>query len=691
MKTLMPVTTLPGVTPKIAEKLHRLGISTLGDLWVHQPLRYEDRTKIQICAELQVGETALIEGTLQATEITTGKKRTLVCLLSDGTAVVQLRFFHFYPAQYQQLQPGTKLRCFGEVRQGYHHLEIIHPEYQQIEGISSTSTLKVQTQLTPIYPSTEGLTQKQLRTLINYALQEYPIVDCFPANLLADLNLPTLPEALHTLHHPSPTEDLDRLHTHQHPAQKRLAFEELLAHHLSLYRLRCEVQQRTAPNLSSPGHLPQQLIAILPFQLTAAQKRIFLEIKADLNQSRPMQRLIQGDVGSGKTIVAALSALQAIEAGYQVAIMAPTELLAEQHYHTFTTWLTPFSLSIAWLTGSLTKKKREQTLAHIASGNAVLTIGTHALFQKGVNFAKLGLIIVDEQHRFGVQQRLALRNKGEQAGDYPHQLTMTATPIPRSLAMTAYADLDISTLNELPPGRSPVNTVVIPNTRRDEVMARIRHACQQGRQAYWVCTLIAESEVLQLQAAENTAQQLAAALPELQLGLIHGRLKVKDKEQIMHDFKAGRLHLLVATTVIEVGVDVPNASLMIIENAERLGLSQLHQLRGRIGRGSTQSYCVLLYQPPLSEIAATRLATIREVHDGFIIAQKDLEMRGPGEMLGTQQTGVVNLRVADLQRDQDLFPNITRLGKTLWDNHSDCCQQLIQRWIKEEVLHYGEV
>ncbi len=684
-----PVTSLPGITTRVAECLTRLGLQTIEDLLFHLPLRYEDRTKVISIDSLQAGEASLIEGTILSSEIKLGRRRSLVCMFSDNTGTLMLRFFHFYPAQQQQLQPGVKLRCFGEVRHGYHCLELIHPEYQRING--DNPLLTVQTHLTPIYPSTEGLQQNQLRSLIDQALVAHPLEEYLPEPVLTRFNFPKLTEALQTLHHLPTDISTEELETGQHPCQRRLAFEELLAQHLSLHLLRTQVRTRLAPSLTQVGPLSQQFLANLPFQLTVAQRRVYAEIANDLRDTHPMQRLVQGDVGSGKTVVAALSALQAIESGYQVAVMAPTELLSEQHKNTFTQWFQPLDIQVTWLTGSLTKKKREHAFEAIATGQAALVIGTHALFQKDVEFHKLGLVIVDEQHRFGVHQRLALRNKGSQDGFYPHQLIMTATPIPRTLAMTAYADLDTSSIDELPPGRSPVTTVIIPNTRREEVMERICHACTQGRQAYWVCTLIEESDFLQCQAAENTAQQLKEALSELRIGLLHGRMKTKDKEPVMTEFKAGQLDLLVATTVIEVGVDVPNASLMIIENAERLGLAQLHQLRGRVGRGAQQSHCVLLYQPPLVEPALSRLATIRETHDGFAIAQKDLELRGPGEVLGTRQTGVMNLRMADLQKHKDLLGLVTKVGKLMTEEYPQPCQLLIQRWIKQEGWHYGEV
>jgi len=683
------ITTLHGIGTQVAEQLARLGIESVEDMLFHLPLRYEDRTQIKPLGQLSVGETVLIEGTIQATEVKIGRRRSLICTLDDDTGTIMLRFFHFYPSQREKLRRGAQLRCFGEVRQGYQSLEMVHPQYEHIDSFYSTAL--IEEHLTPIYPSSSNLNQSVFYSLIKQIFETQEIIDYIPAKILKQFDLLPLKKALILLHQPPPNVTFKTLRTGEHPAQQRLAFEELLAYHLSLYSLRARARRRKAPSLDNKGQLIQTLLAQLPFKLTAAQERVGAEIAADLRATYPMQRLLQGDVGSGKTIVAAISALQAIESGYQVAVMAPTELLSEQHKRTFTQWLAPLEIEFTWLTGSLTKKKRGQALEKIASGAASLVIGTHALFQKEVEFANLGLVIVDEQHRFGVHQRLALRNKGSQNGFYPHQIIMTATPIPRTLAMTAYADLDTSIIDELPPGRSPVNTAIIPNTRRDEVIARIQSVCQnEGRQAYWVCTLIDESEVLQFQAAEETAEQLRKALPNLRIGLVHGRIKAKEKEQVMLDFKAKQLDLLVATTVIEVGVDVPNASLMIIENPERLGLAQLHQLRGRVGRGTLQSHCVLLYQPPLSEIAATRLSTIRDTHDGFAIAQRDLDIRGPGEVLGTRQKGAMSLRVADLQRDKPLLKEVVKVGKILFKEYPEQSQLLMQRWLKEG-LHYGEV
>jgi ATP-dependent DNA helicase RecG len=684
-----PITTLNGIGTEIAEQLARLGIETIDDMLFHLPLRYEDRTEIKSIADAQIGENALIQGVIQSAEVRIARKRSLLCTLSDNTGSLTLRFFHFHPAQQQSFKRGELLRCFGEIRQGYQSLEMVHPQYEHIKSFDSKALLEKH--LTAIYPSSSQLKQSLFSFSIEQIFENTEIIDYIPTDILKKFKLLPLRDALQILHYPSPDVSMQALRTGEHPAQQRLAFEELLAHHLSLYTLKSRASHQTAPRLDNAGQLSQRLLEQLPFQLTTAQKRVVHEIAIDLRTTHPMQRLLQGDVGSGKTVVAAIAALQAIESGYQVAVMAPTELLSEQHKRTFSQWLEPLNLEITWLTGSLTKKNREQALEKISSGDAKLVVGTHALFQKTVEFAKLGLVIIDEQHRFGVHQRLALRNKGAQNQLYPHQLIMTATPIPRTLAMTAYADLDSSVIDELPPGRTPVNTVIIPNTRRDEIIARIEDVCQnEKRQAYWVCTLIEESELLQFQDAENTFEQLQTALPNLAIGLVHGRMKSKDKEQVMAKFKNQEIQLLVATTVIEVGVDVPNASLMIIENPERLGLAQLHQLRGRVGRGALQSHCVLLYQPPLSDIAKSRLATIRDNHDGFLIAQKDLDIRGPGEVLGTRQKGVMNLRVADLQRDKALLTKVVPAGKLLFEKYPEECKLLIQRWVKEG-LNYGEV
>jgi ATP-dependent DNA helicase RecG len=599
-----------------------------------------------------------------------------------------LRFFHFNQAQQQSLQAGTRLRCFGEVRRGKSGLEMYHPEYQHLNQAKPPALAET---LTPIYPATEGVTQQRIRDLCAQALQRldsHQLKDWLPADLGNQTLSYSLVDALRLLHNPPPGTALNLLAEGEHPAQQRLAAEELIAHHLSLLRLRQKIQQQAAPALASDEGAKQRFLEQLPFTLTAAQQRVAAEISADISQPIPMLRLVQGDVGSGKTVVAALAAIQAIANGMQAALMAPTEILAEQHRVNFEAWLRPLGIRIAWLTGKLKGKGREVQLAAIADGSAQIIIGTHALFQEGVEFHNLGLTIIDEQHRFGVHQRLALRKKGanldgdpQGLGSTPHQLIMTATPIPRTLAMSAYADLDCSVIDELPPGRTPVETVVLSNIRRNDVIERMRASCTDGRQAYWVCTLIEESDVLEAQAAEATAQELQLLLSELSIGLIHGRLKPKEKVQIMQAFKDGEINLLVATTVIEVGVDVPNASLMVIENSERLGLSQLHQLRGRVGRGSQNSHCVLLYQAPISGNSAARLKIMRETNDGFKIAEKDLEIRGPGEVLGTRQTGDMQFHIADLQRDSHMLPEVKTIALALLQQHSKNVEPLISRWL----------
>ncbi len=687
----LPATALKGVGPKLAERLRRLGLCTAADVLLHLPLRYQDRTRLTPIGQLQAGDEAQIEAKVVGSEITARGRRFLLCHLVDGSGVLTLRFIHFSPGQQQLLgQTGARLRCFGEVRQGYNGLEMIHPECQRI----SPDDPPAPAYLTPTYPTTAGLQQFTLRGLAEQALEQLEtaalLPELLPAELRTRLRLTPIAEAVRLLHQPPAATTLAELAGGRHPAQRRLAFEELLAHQLSLRRLRQRMKQQTAPRLTGDGELTGRFLERLPFSLTAAQQRVFTEIAVDLAQPRPMLRLLQGDVGSGKTVIAALAALQAVETGAQAALMAPTELLAEQHYRNFQNWLGELGVEVAWLTGRLTGKARRTLLERLAAGDIQLAVGTHALFQEQVAFAELALAIIDEQHRFGVHQRLALREKGRHSGSRPHQLIMTATPIPRTLAMSAYADLDTSVIDELPPGRQPVKTVALPDSRRDEVAARIRQSCQTGRQAYWVCPLIEESETLQCQAAVATAERLSEILPELRIGLVHGRLPAATKETVMATFKAGQLDLLVATTVIEVGVDVPNASLMIIENAERLGLAQLHQLRGRVGRGAIESSCVLLYRPPLSQVAHTRLAALRECHDGFEIAHRDLELRGPGEVLGARQSGEQTLRVADLLRDQDLLPIARHAADELLRDHPDCIEPLIRRWIGVGA-RYGEV
>jgi len=684
------VNQLRGVGPQLTQRLHKLGLRNLQDLLFHLPLRYIDRTKITPIGSLQPMAEVVLEGQIAASDVVFGRRRSLVCKLQDHTGTTVLRFFHFSRAQQERLKPGAKLRCFGEVRRGKFGLELYHPEYQHIDGKHAADLEKT---LTPIYPSTEGITQIRIRDLCAQALKylsEHGISELLPEQLKQQIGGSlsySLIDALQFIHSPPPGIELYRLATGEHPAQQRLAAEELIAHNLSLLKMRQKVQQQQAPSLTENQKISKHFIQQLPFQLTAAQQRVIAEIQADLRRNIPMLRLIQGDVGSGKTVVAAMAALQAIANGKQAALMAPTEILAEQHRINFEQWFENMDIRIAWLTGKVKGKAREVQIEHIANGSAQMVIGTHALFQESVQFNDLGLTIIDEQHRFGVHQRLALRNKGfgcansQSDGIAPHQLIMTATPIPRTLAMSAYADLDCSVIDQLPPGRTPVETAVISNLRRNHIIQRVRACCAEGRQAYWVCTLIEESDVLEAQAAEVTANELQLMLPELSIGLVHGRLKPREKLAIMDAFKAGEIHLLVATTVIEVGVDVPNASLMIIENAERLGLSQLHQLRGRVGRGAIQSHCVLLYSHPISANGSARLKIMRETTDGFAIAEKDLELRGPGELLGTRQTGDMQLQIADLQRDAQLLPQIKQAAESLIEHHPNNVAPLINRWL----------
>lgn len=684
----LAVDKLRGVGPQLATKLQKLGLHSVQDLLFHLPLRYIDRTRITPIGGVQPLTEVVIEGEIRASDVVFGRRRSLVCRIQDHSGIITLRFFHFNQAQQKNLQPGNKLRCFGEVRRGKSGLEMYHPEYQHLNQARPEPLADT---LTPIYPATEGITQQRMRDLCAQALQRlnsHRLEDLLPADPGNQLLAYSLIDALKLLHNPPPGTALNLLAEGEHPAQQRLAAEELVAHHLSLLRLRQKIQQQSAPVLAADKTATEQFLRPLPFSLTTAQQRVAEEISADISQPIPMLRLVQGDVGSGKTVVAALAAVQAIANGVQAALMAPTEILAEQHRVNFEAWLKPLGIRIAWLTGKLKGKGREVQLAAIADGSAQIIIGTHALFQEGVEFHNLGLTIIDEQHRFGVHQRLALRKKGASLdgetasnGPTPHQLIMTATPIPRTLAMSAYADLDCSIIDELPPGRTPVETVALSNLRRSDVIERVRASCSNGRQAYWVCTLIEESDVLEAQAAEATAQELQLLLSGLSIGLVHGRLKPKEKVQVMQAFKNGDIDLLVATTVIEVGVDVPNASLMIIENAERLGLSQLHQLRGRVGRGSESSHCVLLYQAPVSGNSAARLKIMRETNDGFKIAEKDLEIRGPGEVLGTRQTGDMQFHIADLQRDSHMLPEVKTIALALLQHHPDNVDPLIGRWL----------
>ncbi len=685
----IPLTTLKGVGAALAEKFARIGLENLQDILFHLPLRYQDRTRVIAIGALRPGQDAVIEGTVAGADVLMGRRRSLLLRLQDGSGTLSLRFYHFSQAQKDALKRGTRLRCYGEARAGASGLEIYHPEYR---ALSDSDSVPVEQALTPIYPTTEGLTQQRLRSLSQQALARlgpHSLPDWLPAELANEYQLGPLDAAIRYLHRPPPDADIEELLEGRHWAQQRLAFEELLTHQLSMQRLRESIRHQQAPRLAAAQTLPQQFLANLGFAPTGAQQRVGAEIAYDLQQNEPMLRLVQGDVGAGKTVVAALAALQALEAGYQVALMAPTELLAEQHFITFSKWLQPLGIEVAWLAGKLKGKARATALEQIATGTPMV-VGTHALFQAEVQFHRLALVIIDEQHRFGVQQRLALRQKGVDGRFCPHQLIMTATPIPRTLAMSAYADLDTSILDELPPGRTPVNTLVLADSRRPDVLARVRAACAEGRQAYWVCTLIEESEELTCQAAETTFSELSAAFGELHVGLVHGRMKAAEKAAVMAAFKQGQLQLLVATTVIEVGVDVPNASLMIIENPERLGLAQLHQLRGRVGRGSTASHCVLLYHAPLSQLGRERLAIMRETCDGFIIAEKDLQLRGPGEMLGTRQTGLLQFKIADLLRDADLLPAVRDAAQRLLHDWPQHVSPLLERWLRHGQ-HYGQV
>ncbi|HDX1179640.1 TPA: ATP-dependent DNA helicase RecG [Pasteurella multocida] len=682
----VPLTTLSGVGAAISDKLGRIGIHNLQDLLFHLPIRYEDRTRITPIHDLRPDAYATIEGVVQTCEVQFGKRPILNVSLSDGTSKIMLRFFNFNAGMKNSLQPGARVKAFGEVKRGRFMAEIHHSEYQIIRD---NAPLILEETLTPIYSTTEGLKQNSLRKLTDQALAVLENIQI--AEILPNAFNPhpfSLKEAIRFLHRPPPDVSLEALEKGTHPAQQRLIFEELLAHNLAMQKVRIGTQQFSAYPLSYQTDLKQRFLAQLPFTPTDAQVRVTQEIEQDLTHPFPMMRLVQGDVGSGKTLVAALAALLAIDNGKQVALMAPTEILAEQHATNFRRWLAPLGIEVGWLAGKVKGKARQTELEKIRTGQVQMVVGTHALFQEEVAFADLALVIVDEQHRFGVHQRLMLREKGKQANSYPHQLIMTATPIPRTLAMTVYADLDTSIIDELPPGRTPITTVAISEERRAEVIARVNHACvNEKRQAYWVCTLIDESEVLEAQAAEAIAEDLRKILPHLRIGLVHGRMKPAEKQDIMQAFKQAEIDLLVATTVIEVGVDVPNASLMIIENAERLGLSQLHQLRGRVGRGTTASFCVLMYKPPLGKISQKRLQVLRDTQDGFVISEKDLEIRGPGEVLGTKQTGVAEFKVANLMRDRKMIPTVQYYARRLIAEQPEVATKLIQRWINQREIY----
>jgi ATP-dependent DNA helicase RecG len=683
------------ISPATLARLAKLGIRHRSDLLLHLPLRYEDETELVSIADAQPGETVQVQGVITHSEILFKPRRTLVCRLQDNGEELYLRFLNFYPSQTKLLAVDRQIRAIGELRMGYYGLEMVHPKCRAVGDATP-----LQTSLTPVYPASAGLSQATLKKLIANALEVLPVADPLPEMIRNKLNLLGFLESIKLLHNPPADIATSCLQDRTHPAWRRIKFDELLAQQLSMRVHHRERSARIAPAMKAKDHYTYKLLKILPFALTRAQQKVLGEISLDLAKPHPMQRLLLGDVGSGKTVVAALAALQAIENGYQVALMAPTEILAEQHYLKLSDWLSPLGIVPVWLSGSLKKKDKRIAAEKIASGDTLLAIGTHALFQEQISFHKLGLAIVDEQHKFGVQQRLALHAKGKtptnDAGlkpglpvSEPHQLMMSATPIPRTLAMSYYADLDVSVIDELPPGRTPIITKLVSDARRDEVFDRVRAACMTGQQAYWVCPLIEESEVLQLQNAEETYQLLTDTFPDLRVGLVHGRMDSAEKVRVMGEFKAGALQLLVATTVIEVGVDVPNASLMVIDHAERMGLAQLHQLRGRVGRGAAHSLCILLYQKPLSEVARTRLKVIFENTDGFVIAQQDLQLRGPGELLGAKQSGVAMLRFADIDADEDLLIHAREVADQLLRDYPDVARAYLRRWMadKHDYLH----
>jgi len=673
---------LKGIGPKTEKRLQLLGIDSVADLLFHLPSRYQDRTSLSLIVDLKAGVQAVIEGVIVATTVEFGRRRSLVCHIKDASGELYCRFFNFSKGQQQALAPGKRLRCFGEVRYIKKRLEFIHPDY---EVITDDRSYCPSAYLTAVYPTTEGLSQKALRKIIAQALsylsdpnniRDLIPSDIFPGELLANLHYPSLQDSLTSLH-------CLPVDAEQQIYRKRLAFEELVAYQLKLRRQRLQLQQQQAPVLALTPQALDNFKKELSFELTTAQKCVYQQISLDLQQPYPMLRMVQGDVGSGKTVVAAMAAMQAILQGYQVALMAPTEVLAKQHMKTFSAWFSSADISCCLLTGKLALKEKKQCQENITSHRTSMIIGTHALLQEGIGFAKLGLVIIDEQHRFGVQQRLLLANKGINITTVPHQLMMSATPIPRSLAMTAYADLDYSIIDELPPGRIPVKTAVMPDSRRAEVIARIQQVCEtEKRQVYWVCTLVEESEILAARAADSTANKLQQQLPTLGIALIHGRLSSEAKEVVLADFRAGVYDILVATTVIEVGVDIPNASLMIIENPERLGLAQLHQLRGRVGRDKKASHCILLFQSPLSREAKERLALLRESNDGFYLAEQDLRLRGPGEILGTRQAGMLDFRIASMHQDQALVAHAQTCADQLLAKYPDHVDPLIRRWLK---------
>lgn len=676
------LTDLPGIGAKVKTNLAKLGIWEIKDLLFHLPRAYQDRTRLVPINELKPGQFCLAEGEILKAVQTYGRRRSLIVEIDDGTGVLSIRFFHYNRSQHQQMQTGRTMRVFGEVKSFNWQQGMIHPEYKIHSG---DDELELDDRLTPVYPITDGVSQNRMRSWVERAfdlINPDDIAELIPQSLRNQYDLPELMDALHFMHMPPKNVSVEKIQSGQHPMMRRLIFEELLAHSVSLQKVKLKMQSHKAPVLKSDDQLENNFLKQLPFKPTGAQDRVCAEIMEDLSKDFPMLRLLQGDVGSGKTLVAARAAIAAISSGFQVAMMAPTEILAEQHYLNFNNWFEPLGVKVVFLVSKLGAKARREALAAMGHGTAQIVVGTQALFQEQAAFGQLGLVIVDEQHRFGVDQRRALLEKGASSSIKPHQLIMTATPIPRTLAMTAYADLNVSVIDELPPGRTPVQTVVVGQNRRSEIVDRIRHYCGDGHQAYWVCTLIEESEAMDSEAATITAGRLTNDLSDLQIGLVHGRLKADEKAAVMNEFKAGNIDVLVATTVIEVGVDVPNASMMVIENAERLGLSQLHQLRGRVGRGSVASYCVLLYSPPLSQTATERLNVMRETTDGFMVAQKDLELRGPGEFLGTRQTGEMSFRFAEVARDRELIPKVHKAASQMLVSHPDLAQQLVDRWLR---------
>jgi ATP-dependent DNA helicase RecG len=670
----MQLSDIKSFSKALISSLAKLGVHTKQELLLHLPLRYIDETRIVAIRDLRLGDEVQVQGEIVHAEVTYKPRKSLIVRLEDASGQLTLRFLHFYPNQINALKVGNPIRAYGEIRHGFFGYEMVHPQCKVAQALS-----EVNAQLTPIYPTTAGLSQPVIRKAIKLVMAMEALDETLPAFVYRQLKLPDFASSLKALHYPEPDVNLTALEQKLTPEWQRLAFDELLAQQLSMRKHYAKRRSVIAPKIAPSGHLVESLLSNLPFSLTKAQQKVCREISLDLTQSHPMQRLLQGDVGSGKTIVACLAALQAIEHGWQVALMAPTEILAEQHYKKFESWLSPLDIKIAWLTGSQSKKDRIKAQDDIANGHAQLAVGTHALFQEAIHFKKLGLAIIDEQHRFGVQQRLALRKKGQPE---PHQLMMSATPIPRTLSMSYYADLDVSVIDKLPPGRTPIITKLVSDTRRDEILQRVRAECMKGSQAYWVCPLIDESEALQLQTASEIYENLKENFSDLRVGLVHGRMKPAEKQSVMQLFVSGETQLLVATTVIEVGVDVPNASLMVIEHAERMGLSQLHQLRGRVGRGAVKSTCILMYQNKLSDMARARLKVIYENTDGFVISQADLNLRGPGEFLGTRQSGVPMLKIADLMRDDALLTEAKNIADKLLKEHPQSVDAHLQRWMR---------